>query len=227
MRSSPPARRSPSRVVLGRQTRGRGRPGCPSPLSEPGCDDGGFQSPRAGGIPPAERRGESVSAELRFAVVLGFVASDAAIDLIHERGGRLYVWVKKGHCCRAPRSLNTARTEPPAGADHGGFRSVATGNGSSSSSPATWLRYPTNSTSSFTGFRAASRPTGTASPGSSDRGERAAGRAARHRPSPRSAITRGAAMRSRNAIGREELCVLALWQSRVKVAHDFVSGSAS
>jgi hypothetical protein len=43
------------------------------------------------------------------------VASDAALDLIRVRGGRLYVWVKTSRCCTGGvRTLATAH-EPPAG----------------------------------------------------------------------------------------------------------------
>jgi hypothetical protein len=48
------------------------------------------------------------------------VVSKAAEDLIAERGGRVYVWTKKGHCCGAGVTLETA-TEPPA---HRQFASV-------------------------------------------------------------------------------------------------------
>jgi hypothetical protein len=49
------------------------------------------------------------------------VASDAALELILDRGGRLYVWVRASRCCNANRTLATAH-EPPAGKE---FRSVA------------------------------------------------------------------------------------------------------
>jgi len=48
------------------------------------------------------------------------VVSDAAVDLIRERGGRLYVSVRRGRCCRGVDTLATAY-EPPAGRD---FRRV-------------------------------------------------------------------------------------------------------
>lgn len=41
------------------------------------------------------------------------VVSDAAAQLIEERGGRLYVWVKKGRCCGAVRTLATSSEAPP------------------------------------------------------------------------------------------------------------------
>jgi hypothetical protein len=41
------------------------------------------------------------------------VVSDEAAQLIEERGGRLYVWVKKGRCCGAVRTLATSSEAPP------------------------------------------------------------------------------------------------------------------
>lgn len=40
------------------------------------------------------------------------VVSDAAAHLIEERGGRLYVWVKRGRCCGAVRTLATSAEAP-------------------------------------------------------------------------------------------------------------------
>jgi hypothetical protein len=40
------------------------------------------------------------------------VVSDEAAQLIRERGGRLYVWVKKGRCCGAARTLATSSDAP-------------------------------------------------------------------------------------------------------------------
>ena len=40
------------------------------------------------------------------------VVSDGAAQLIEERGGRLYVWVKKGRCCGAVRTLATSSEAP-------------------------------------------------------------------------------------------------------------------
>ena len=49
------------------------------------------------------------------------VAPDSAIDLIRERGGRLYVWKKRNRCCGgATVTLGTA-TEAPANVE---FRRV-------------------------------------------------------------------------------------------------------
>jgi hypothetical protein len=43
------------------------------------------------------------------------VVSQAAEQLIEERGGRLYVWVKQGHCCGgANRTLSTTSALPKA-----------------------------------------------------------------------------------------------------------------
>ena len=43
------------------------------------------------------------------------VTTDAALDLIRARGGRLYVWVKTNRCCaRGIHTLATAH-EPPRG----------------------------------------------------------------------------------------------------------------
>jgi hypothetical protein len=48
------------------------------------------------------------------------VASAPAVDLIAERGGRLYVWLKRGRCCGGITTLVTA-SEPPSGRE---FRRV-------------------------------------------------------------------------------------------------------
>ena len=40
------------------------------------------------------------------------VVSDEAARLIEERGGRLYVWVKKGRCCGGVRTLATSSDAP-------------------------------------------------------------------------------------------------------------------
>ena len=42
------------------------------------------------------------------------LASDPAVELIRERGGCLYVWLKRGHCCHPVVTLASA-TKPPAG----------------------------------------------------------------------------------------------------------------
>jgi hypothetical protein len=44
------------------------------------------------------------------------VASDPALDWINERGGRLYLWLKKERCCNAGLRLVSA-TDPPLGRD--------------------------------------------------------------------------------------------------------------
>jgi hypothetical protein len=40
------------------------------------------------------------------------IASDPAAELIRERGGRLYVWLKRGRCCGGVTTL-AAATDPP------------------------------------------------------------------------------------------------------------------
>jgi hypothetical protein len=49
------------------------------------------------------------------------VVSEQAAELIAERGGRLYVWLKRGRCCGTVTTL-TAASEPKAGK---AFRHVA------------------------------------------------------------------------------------------------------
>ena len=41
------------------------------------------------------------------------VASESAVQLIEERGGRLYVWPKRGRCCGGVTTLATATSPPP------------------------------------------------------------------------------------------------------------------
>jgi hypothetical protein len=41
------------------------------------------------------------------------VAPDGAVDLIRERGGRLYVWTKRTRCCGGGFSTLDAATEAP------------------------------------------------------------------------------------------------------------------
>jgi hypothetical protein len=48
------------------------------------------------------------------------IVSDPALNLIAERGGRLYVWLKRGRCCGGITRLVTA-SEPPRGKE---FRRV-------------------------------------------------------------------------------------------------------
>jgi len=43
------------------------------------------------------------------------VASDAALELIRARGGRLYVWVKTSRCCTGGAHTLATAHEPPAG----------------------------------------------------------------------------------------------------------------
>ena len=40
------------------------------------------------------------------------VASDQAVNLIEEQGGRLYVWLKRGRCCGAVTILASATAAP-------------------------------------------------------------------------------------------------------------------
>ena len=49
------------------------------------------------------------------------VASDSALDLIRERGGRLYVWKKRKQCCGGATTRLGTATEAPADVD---FRRV-------------------------------------------------------------------------------------------------------
>jgi hypothetical protein len=46
--------------------------------------------------------------------IVRVLASDPALELIREQGGRLYVWLKRGRCCRPVTTLASA-TQPPAG----------------------------------------------------------------------------------------------------------------
>ncbi|MBV8065446.1 MAG: hypothetical protein JOY72_13025 [Actinobacteria bacterium] len=41
------------------------------------------------------------------------VASDSAVDLIEERGGRLYVWLKASRCCHPTESLVASEQPKP------------------------------------------------------------------------------------------------------------------
>jgi hypothetical protein len=41
------------------------------------------------------------------------VVSEPAAELIQQRGGRVYVWLRRGRCCGAVTTLATA-AEPPA-----------------------------------------------------------------------------------------------------------------
>ena len=40
------------------------------------------------------------------------VASDQAVNLIEEQGGRLYVWLKRGRCCGGVTTLASATAAP-------------------------------------------------------------------------------------------------------------------
>jgi hypothetical protein len=54
------------------------------------------------------------------------VVSDAATDLIEERGGRLYVWMRQGRCCGGATTRLETSSEPPARRE---FRNVSAGEG--------------------------------------------------------------------------------------------------
>jgi hypothetical protein len=43
------------------------------------------------------------------------VASSEAVDLVRERGGRLYVWTKSSRCCSGRLTWLEASTEPREG----------------------------------------------------------------------------------------------------------------
>lgn len=49
----------------------------------------------------------------RYASLVRVVTSDPAVTAIREHGGRLFVWMRKGRCCGAARTLATSY-EPPA-----------------------------------------------------------------------------------------------------------------
>lgn len=65
------------------------------------------------------------------------VVSDAAAELIHELGGRVYVWPKKAACCGGLITLETSTT-PPARQ----FRRVAKSDGLELLFPAGLTRMP-------------------------------------------------------------------------------------
>jgi hypothetical protein len=41
------------------------------------------------------------------------IASESASELIEAEGGRLYVWLKRAHCCGSATTLATATGPPP------------------------------------------------------------------------------------------------------------------
>jgi hypothetical protein len=53
-----------------------------------------------------------IAASATMAGKMKVVVSDEATELIQARGGRLYVWVKKGRCCGAARTLTTSSEAP-------------------------------------------------------------------------------------------------------------------
>jgi hypothetical protein len=56
-------------------------------------------------------------------VAVRVVASDPAVELIDEQGGRLYVWLKRGRCCGHVMTLASATRAP----ENKQFRAVASG----------------------------------------------------------------------------------------------------
>jgi hypothetical protein len=47
-------------------------------------------------------------------VIVRVFVSEAGLELIRQEGGRLYVWLKRGRCCRPVTTLASA-THPPSG----------------------------------------------------------------------------------------------------------------
>jgi len=45
------------------------------------------------------------------------IASPEAVEFVHLRGGRLFVWTKRGRCCGAGLTWLEASTEDPGGRD--------------------------------------------------------------------------------------------------------------
>ena len=45
------------------------------------------------------------------------IASPEAVELVHLRGGRLFVWTKRGRCCGAGLTWLEASIENPGGRD--------------------------------------------------------------------------------------------------------------
>jgi hypothetical protein len=41
------------------------------------------------------------------------VATDSAVDFIQERGGRLYIWMKRNRCCGGGYTLGATTAAPP------------------------------------------------------------------------------------------------------------------
>jgi hypothetical protein len=66
------------------------------------------------------------------------VASDPAVKLIEQRGGRLYVWLNRGRCCGNVTTLASA-TQRPAGKE---FRAVASGSSFELYMPSSLTRAP-------------------------------------------------------------------------------------
>src|SRR5260370_26740211 len=58
------------------------------------------------------RQAFGCSTRVQSSAVVRIVVSDPAADLIAERGGRLYVWLKRDRCCGGITRLVTP-SEPP------------------------------------------------------------------------------------------------------------------
>src|SRR5438128_12414339 len=84
------------------------------------------------------RQAFGCSTRVRSSSVVRIVVSDPAVDLIAERGGRLYVWLKRDRCCGRITRLLTA-SEPPRGKE---FRRVGAHEGFELHMPAGLARLP-------------------------------------------------------------------------------------
>ena len=69
---------------------------------------------------------------------MDIISSDQATDLIREKGGRLYVWLKRGRCCGNVTTLASA-TQPPAGKE---FRPIEVDGGFEVYLPTGLKRFP-------------------------------------------------------------------------------------
>ena len=84
------------------------------------------------------RRAFGCSTRVRSSPVVQIVVSDPAADLITERSGRLYVWLKRDRCCGGITRLVTA-SEPPSLKE---FRRVGAHEGFELHMPAGLARLP-------------------------------------------------------------------------------------
>jgi hypothetical protein len=57
---------------------------------------------------------ETISGRDTIAPKMRVIVSASATEAINEKGGRLYVWLRSGQCCRGTTTLDAATT-PPAG----------------------------------------------------------------------------------------------------------------